>query len=359
MSIAFITDTHHGARSSSSTFREYMKYWYENHFFADLKARSIKHIIHGGDFFDNRNAITLQDIDFIVNWFAKQLVDGDFHMTIVLGNHDVAYKNTNKIHSLSMLQAAAPNNVKVVEECELTEIDGQWYAFVPWINSSNYDSTVKFLDELISKPSITVVGHFEIQGAKMYANSSLCEHGLDAAMFSKFKEVWSGHFHHKSNIGNVKYMGSAFHLNWQDYGDARGYHVYNAAKDVIEFVENEYSLFIEVLFDKDTFAVMTDDEYEDAFSSKFVRIVVDSDYDQVALLDTISRVNRCKPHDLQVINHVLISTDANKTTDDIEVKVAKSTLEYIESYITNETDAVKLMISELYTEAHDRQLKGE
>lgn len=360
MTIAFITDTHAGARSSSNIFREYMKWWYEEHFFKDLKANHVKNIIHGGDFFDNRNAITLQDIDFIVNWFAGKLVENDLHMTVILGNHDVAFKNTNRVHSLSMLQASAPKNVRVVEEAELTEIDGQWYALVPWINSTNYDSTLEFLDKLISKPSVIVVGHLEIANAKMYANSALCEHGLDAALFAKFQQVWSGHFHHMSTIGQVKYMGSAFHLNWQDHGDARGYHLYDSTKQSLKFVENEYSLFVEVAFDKDTFAKMTDDEYNDAFNSKFVRIVVEGEYDNVALLDTISRVNRTKPHDLQVINHSIISSDnATDTACDIEVKVAKSTLEYIESYVSNETDDVKTMMAELYTEAHDQLLKGE
>lgn len=359
MSIAFLTDTHTGARSSSSVFREYMKFWYEEHFFADLDRRDIKHIIHGGDFFDNRNAISLQDIDFVVNWFANKLIDGGYSMTIVLGNHDVAFKNTNRVHSLSMLQAAAPDNVRVIEDPELTEIDGQWYALVPWINSSNYDSTIEFLNGLISKPSIIVVGHFEIAGAKMYANSSLCEHGLNADLFTQFKEVWSGHFHHKSKMNNIRYMGSAFHLNWQDHNDARGYHIYNAARDSLEFVENEYSLFAEVAFDKDIFALMSDDDYSDAFNMRFVRLVVDSEYDNVALLDTISKINKSKPHDLQVVNLTAIKQDEAQTADDVAVKVTKTTIAYIETYIENESSEVKTLMADLYAQANDKLLKGE
>lgn len=359
MSIAFLTDTHTGARASSSVFREYMKYWYEEHFFADLSSRGITEIIHGGDFFDNRNAISLQDIDFVVNWFAKKLIDGGFNMTIVLGNHDVAFKNTNRVHSLSMLQAAAPNNVRVIEEPELTEIDGQWYALVPWINSSNYDSTIEFLNGLISKRSIIVVGHFEIAGAKMYANSSLCEHGLNADLFTQFKEVWSGHFHHKSMMNNIRYMGSAFHLNWQDHNDARGYHVYDAASNKLEFIENEYSLFAEVAFDKDIFALMSDEDYNDAFNMRFVRLVVGSEYDHTALLDTISKINKSKPHDLQVVNLAVIKQEDIQTTEDITVKVAKTTIGYIDAFIANESSEVKTMMADLYVKANDKLLKGE
>lgn len=359
MSVAFITDTHIGARSSSSIFREYMKYWYDQHFFPELKAQCIKHVIHGGDFFDNRNSVSLQDIDFVVNWFANRLIQDDIHMTVVLGNHDVAFKNTNRVHSLSMLQAAAPDNVRVIEEPELIEIDGQWYALVPWINSSNYDATIEFLNGLISKQSIIVVGHFEIAGAKMYSNSPLCEHGLDAKLFEQFKEVWSGHFHHKSELSNIKYLGSAFHLNWQDHGDARGYHIYDAQKDELTFIENEYSLFVQVAFDSEVFKQMSDEEFKESFESRFVRIVVDCEYDNVALLDTITKINRCKPYDLQVINHQIVSDTKNDDGEVVEEKTAKSTIEYIQSYVENEGDAVKDMITTIYNDAHDKLLKGE
>lgn len=359
MSIAFLTDTHVGCRSSSSIFREYMRYWYDSHFFPDLKAKNIKHIIHGGDFFDNRNSVSLQDIDFVVNWFAKRLIEDDLHMTVVLGNHDVAFKNTNKIHSLTMLKAAAPNNVDVVEDPKMVELDGQWYALVPWINSSNYDESVEFLNNIVSKPSVIVVGHFEIIGAKMYANSPVCEHGLEASLFKQFKEVWSGHFHHKSDLNNIKYLGSAFHLNWQDYGDKRGYHIYDSSSDTLEFVENEYSLFLQVMFDGDVFKQMSDEEFKESFESRFVRIVVDCEYDNVALLDTISKINRCKPHDLQVINHQVLSESNVQDNESIEQKTAKSTIEYINSYIENESDSVKELMVSLYNDAHDKLLKGE
>lgn len=358
MTIAIITDTHCGARGSSSIFRAYMQYWYETEFFTGLKEKGVKTILHLGDFFDNRNSISVMDIDWVVNWFAPQLVAGGHEFIVILGNHDVAFKNTNKVHSLSVLKAAAPNNVTVIEEPTYKIIDGQQYALVPWINASNYDGTMTFLAELDDREHVIVAGHFEFEGFKHYANSAPADHGLATDAFKDFEEVWSGHYHHKSKIGNVRYMGSAFHLNWQDYGDARGFHLFNPGD--LQFVENELCMFTQVGFDEATFKSMSDDEYKQMFEGRFVRLVIDREYTKVALMDTISKINRSKPHDLQILNTYALTEDAKDTNvEELEERTSKSTLQYIEDYTANESPEVKALMVELYNEAHTLMIKGE
>lgn len=364
MTVAIITDTHSGARSSSSIFRSYMKYWYEKEFFPNLKAQGITTILHLGDFFDNRNSISVLDIDFVINDFAKQLVDGDFQFIVILGNHDVAFKNTNKFHSLAVLKAAAPNNVTVIEQCTTMDIDGQTYALVPWINGENYDDTMDFLDTHPDKADTIVAGHFEFAGFKHYATSAPAEHGMSTEPFKDFAEVWSGHYHHKSKSGNIRYMGSAFHLNWQDYDDARGYHLFEARTQTLTFVENETCLFRMVTFEADVFKAMTDAEYLELFEGMFVRLVVVAEYNRVDLMDAVSKINRAKPHDLQVVNtYALTENNSVDSDEDIEARTSKTTQQYIEDYITDNpqynTQQVKDLMTELFTEASTILLKGE
>jgi DNA repair exonuclease SbcCD nuclease subunit len=360
--IAIITDTHQGARGGSSIFREYFRWWYETQFFDVLQEQGIRTILHLGDFFDNRNAITLQDIDFVSVWFAEQLRTRNMHLIITIGNHDVAYKNTNKIHSLSMLKAAAPNNVTVIEEATLMSLEGQQYALVPWINAENYTRTFDMLNGITNKDDVIVAGHFEITGAKHYAKSAPAEHGLDPAVFSSFKELWSGHFHHKSKMANIRYMGSAFHLNWQDHNDARGFHTFDAATGSLVFVENEYSLFVEVAFDATTFKAMTDEQCAKLYESRFVRLFVDGDYDKAILLDTIAKINRIKPHDLQVINNAMLKK-SDVVEDAVVVDVTKSTQEYIMCYMEERPDynltVVKDKMMDLFGKAQQAMVKGE
>lgn len=358
MTVAVISDTHCGARGSSSIFRAYMQYWYETEFFPNLEKEGIKTILHLGDFFDNRNSITVLDIDWVINWFAPKVVEGGYEFIVILGNHDVAFKNTNKVHSLSVLKAAAPNNVTVIEEPTYKRIDGQQYALIPWINNSNYDDTMSFLSGLDDKENTIVAGHFEFEGFKHYANSAPADHGMATEAFKDFQEVWSGHYHHKSKIGNVRYMGSAFHLNWQDYGDARGYHLYDPG--ALDFVENDLCMFIQVGFDEETFKGMSDDDYKVMFEGKFVRLVIDREHTKVALMDTISKINRVKPHDLQISNtYALTEENQDSSPEELEERTSKSTLQYIEDYAVNESPAVKALMVELYNEASTLMLKGE
>lgn len=359
--LAIITDTHVGARSSSSIFRTYMKDWYANEFFPKLEERGVETILHLGDFFDNRNSITLADIDFVINWFAPMLIKHDVKMIVVLGNHDVAYKNTNKVHSLSMLKAAAPDNVEVIEDVTTWRCDNQDFVLVPWINASNYDTTLQALSAVANKADVIVAGHFEFAGFKHYANSSPADHGMDASLFKDFKEVWSGHYHHPSKLTNVRYMGSAFHLNWQDYNDNRGFWLFD---DSLEYVENDTCLFIRAAFDADIFKAMQDYEYVDAFEGMFVQLVVDGDYDKVALMDVVAKINRAKPHDLQIINNQVLKEGNSQAADaDLEVRTSKTTEEYISSYIEDRDDfnvvGVRDKMAEVYKKAQDIMVKGE
>lgn len=355
--LAIITDTHVGCRSSSSIFREYFRWWYSTQFFPELDKRGVTEILHLGDFFDNRNSISLQDIDFVVNYFANELKERDIQFTITLGNHDVAYKNTNKIHSLSMLKSAAPDHVTVIEEAQEMTIAGHDFVLVPWINASNYDETFEIVNGTKDKKNKIIAGHFEIQGAKHYKNSPPAEHGLDGKLFSEFKELWSGHFHHKSKVGNIRYMGSAFHMNWQDHNDERGYHFYDGD---LEYVENEYSLFTEVAFDQEIFAEMTPEEYVDAFGSKFVRVYVVGEYSKVALMDTVSKINKTKPHDLQVITEATTG-ESTVTPEDVEDRTSKSIPEYIDLFVEElKLDSqVKVILDDLYKKAQDKMAVGE
>ncbi len=369
MKLAIITDTHQGCRSGSSIFREYMKWYYSEILFPYMEENLISNLLHGGDFFDDRNSIKLADIDFVTNWFAKELVKRRIHLHVILGNHDVAFRNTNRIHSLSILKAAAPDNITVYEEAELVEFDGQKYAMVPWINVENRESTKAFLDGIEDKANTIILGHFEIVGMKMYANSIRCDHGLQPIEFEGFKKVLSGHFHHKSEVQNILYLGSTFHLTWQDYGDPRGFHVFDTKTRDFEFVENEYCLFVEVAFDKEVFGKMTDAEYEEAFGSRFVKIVVtDPDYDKVALMDVVSRINRTKPHDLVVQNDTILNQgeeEGETTEEKVLENTSKTTAEYIESYVKERfpdddvSESYLKIFERLYSEANALLTKGE
>ena len=53
------------------------------------------------------------------------------------------------------------------------------------------------------------MGHLEISGFEMMKGMK-SEHGYDKSIFTKFDSVFSGHFHHKSDDGQIYYLGSPY-----------------------------------------------------------------------------------------------------------------------------------------------------
>ena len=87
------------------------------------------------------------------------------------------------------------------------EFDGLNILFMPWINSENYQLC---LDSMKDSSSSIMFGHFEINGFEMY--KAYCNNGMETEIFKKFDTVLSGHFHHKSDNGNVYYLGTPYEL---------------------------------------------------------------------------------------------------------------------------------------------------
>lgn len=260
MKIGYITDTHLGARGGSNVFREYFKQFYSDILFPRLKEEKVTDLLHGGDFFDNRDAITANDVDFVRNFFLPLLEKNKITMHLNLGNHDIHYKNVNEV-SISSIFSDHPN-VKIYSEATELDFDGYKILFVPWINSSNYDDTLKTIK---ASKARTCLGHFEIEGFKMYRDSIVSD-GLGQKVFKHFERVLSGHYHHSSTVGNITYLGSPYHLNWQDYPDQRGFYIFDTKSDKLEFVENDYSLFVELEYSED----LDPADYEHMFVKLFV-----------------------------------------------------------------------------------------
>lgn len=368
MKLGIFTDSHLGCRGGSNTFREYFKWYFENIMFPTFKKQGIDTILMGGDFFDNRNHLSLRDIDFVEHFFLPLLDEYQMKMIVIAGNHDVAFKNTNEITSLSILEKSSYVEV-VKDSVRVLEFGDTKIAMTPWINPSNHDDIVDDLENVKDKDNTIVYGHFEISGFPMYKNSATCEHGLSQSFFKGFKAVWSGHFHHASKIGNIRYLGALFHMNWQDYNDARGFYVYDVDADDLQFHENEYCLFNEIQYTDDI--EITEDELDTECHQRFVKIIIDCEYDKVRFMDFFSKVTHAKPLDVQIVNNYAITHSHEKhgsthTSDSDDGSVDDHSISdyihnYVESVVTDETGKtqIKQKFDDVYKKAHDEMVAGE
>ncbi len=60
LKLAILNDTHCGIRNSSDIFMDYQEQFYSEVFFPYLLENDIKHVLHLGDYYDNRKTINFK-----------------------------------------------------------------------------------------------------------------------------------------------------------------------------------------------------------------------------------------------------------------------------------------------------------
>ena len=101
MKIAILNDTHAGVRGDMVEMAKYQGRFYEEVFFTYLDEHNIKHIIHLGDYFDRRKYVNFANSKNQYRTFYTLLLERGITMDLIIGNHDVYYKNTNDVNALS------------------------------------------------------------------------------------------------------------------------------------------------------------------------------------------------------------------------------------------------------------------
>ncbi len=241
--VAIISDTHWGVRNDSIIFMDMTKKFLDDVFFPEIEKRGIRTIIHAGDLVDRRKYINIQTASRLRIDFLEQIEARNLELILIPGNHDVFFKNTNKINSIQEL--CDSNKVRYYLNAEEIEVNGTSIMMVPWINAENRQHTYEAIEKSIAQ---ICIGHLELQGFEMF-RGSVCSHGDDRKLFDRFDTVLSGHFHHKSSDGTVTYVGSHGQFTWSDYDDPRGFHIMNLKTKNLTFIENPYRMFSKVWYD--------------------------------------------------------------------------------------------------------------
>ena len=349
MKIALINDTHAGARGDDPRFNEFFFKFWEGTFFPYLKENNIKHICHLGDVVDRRKFISFVTLNSWRKRFFDVLQTEGINMDVIVGNHDVTYKNTNEINAMHELFDHY-NNINVMIEPKDMEYDGLSIAMVPWINSSNYEQTLEFLKTTKSQ---VVFGHFEIAGFEM-DRGNVCHTGMDKSTFDRFDMVLSGHFHHKSTNGSIHYLGNQYEITWADYNDPRGFHVFDTETRELTFVSNPNRMFHKINYDDATtdFAYWQKFDYA-ALKDCYVKIVVLNKQNPYLFDNVLDNLYKAGIGDIAIVEDF---TDTIIEDDKDLVNQAEDTMTILSKYIDNLTltvdnDKLKTLMKELYVEA--------
>ena len=345
MKIALVTDTHFGARGDHLAFDKQFDKFYTETFFPTLVERGIKNVIHLGDMFDRRKYINYLTLRNCRKYFFDPMLKLGIKLDVIVGNHDVFYKNTNDINSPGLLLQQYSNLSAYDRPVELT-YDGLDILMLPWICTDNYEDSMT----MIKDTSATVCfGHLELAGFQMH-RGQVNDHGFSPSIFNRFDLVCTGHFHHRSSNGPIHYLGNPYELTWADYEDPRGFHIFDTETRELEFIVNPNRMFYKIFFNDQ---YQTEGYEYQYLKDCFVKIIVQTKENQVNFDMLIDKLEKVGPADLQVVDdHLNMDLEDN---DDI-LESAEDTLTLLSKFceqIDTKADKKKLdlLLRELYSEA--------
>lgn len=345
MRIVLINDTHFGARIDHIGVLNHMEMFYRNVFFPKVAELKPDMIIHLGDLVDRRKYINFNTANKMRTIFLEPLSKLGIPVKFITGNHDVFYKDIYDINALDeLLQVfdAAPFQVFK----EPTQIDN--LLLMPWICDQNQEKSMEMLS---SSDARFVFGHFEIQGAEMDAGTH-CDHGLPVSSFSRFDRVFSGHFHQKSTLGNIEYLGAPYQMTWSDFNQLRGFHLFDTEKNDLTFFPNPYKLFHKIVYNDSKVKSLDKllDQDLSIYSNTFSKIVVESKENPYWFDIFVDKIQEHGPLDLKFSEETIL---IEYGSDEEIARMIEDPIAILQKYCRSEKhgDAVEKKLTELYKAA--------
>jgi len=343
LKIAIVTDTHFGARGDSPIFLNHYLNFFDNVFFPCIRERGISKVIHMGDFMDRRKFINFQTLQNVKERFLKPLEELGVETHVIIGNHDIYYKNTSKVNAVSELFEGR-ENFHIYTDPSQIEIDGTSIDLIPWINRENRDRVRDFINT--SKSNICF-GHLELYGYYMHPGMK-CEAGLDPKEFERYSKVFTGHFHTQSKSKNIHYLGTAYQITFGDWGEEKGFWIFDTDTHELEFIPNPHEIFHKIVYNNGP----TRDVDFTALEKCFVKVIVTAKEKPTDFENFLDRLYSSGVEDVTIVEK---EDEYEPTEEDVDISIDTITL--IENEIDNQEvsnkDDVKKLAREIYLESID------
>ena len=339
MKVAIITDQHFGFKKGSKLYHDYFQKFYDEVFFPKIKKLGITTVLDLGDTFDNRKGVDLYSLDWAKTSYFDRLADLNIDLISIVGNHTAYYKNTNEINTINLLLREY-DNITILSECEELEVGGLPILFIPWINQENSVRTYKKIKESKCK---VAMGHLELNGF-VATHGHTMEHGADFECYDKFKQVFSGHYHTRSNNGRIYYLGNPYEMFWNDVNDKRGFHIYDTKTLNLKTINNPNALYKVINYNDTPRQLTKFGEYTD----KIVKVVVRQKSDEKEYDRFMETLHKANPHDVKIIertDHLVFDGEIYNQTED--------TMTLLDNYVDDlDTDLNKNRIKGLMKEIY-------
>jgi hypothetical protein len=275
-------------------------------------------------------------------WFTP-LQERGVSMDMLVGNHDIYYKNTLRVNAPSELLGEY-NNINVITSPTTLVYDNLPILLLPWICDEN---RTEVLEKVGSTEAKVCMGHLELNGFEAHPGHVM-QHGMDSNAFSKFKKVFSGHYHMKSTKKNVNYLGNPYQLYWNDYGCKRGFHVFDTETLKTTFYKNPFDIFHKLYYNNGVTLPNEED-----LKGSYVKLIVENKGDYAKFDYAVSQLQDMGLGDLKIIEDLSVELDSGS-----EVLETEDTMTLLDNYIDDidlkvNKSNVKNVMRSLYMEASE------
>jgi len=346
MKVCLISDIHFGVRKNSEIFLTSQVRFFEEQFIPYLKDHGIKEIFILGDLFDNRSSTNTKVLNSVIDIFDNL---SEFNIHIIIGNHDCYFNSTVEINSLKFLEKF--KNVKLVEKITQVEIEGKKITMVPWIVDN-----LSFIREISQiEQTELCFGHFNISGFH-FNKFKTSDDGVQGRVFSKFKKVFTGHFHirNSQNIqgSEIIYIGSPFQLTRNDIDENRGFVILDTNNLEYEHIDNISSLkYIRIKFP------------EEFTQSKIKNNIIDVyvDYDETYNENKVDKyVKKIEELGPAMTPNIFVENNSDLSSDiDLENYKFGSMLDLMREYIDSLDIGNKEEINQILIDLYNESTKGD
>jgi DNA repair exonuclease SbcCD nuclease subunit len=342
MKIAIVGDCHLGARNGSGHFSDYFNRFFSELLYPYCKKNGIKTILQLGDIFDNRTNLSYKAFHRCKDAWFSPLAEHGIEMHVLLGNHDICYRHTLEINSPELLLGEY-ENIHVIKEQTQLKFGNTTFDVIPWICDENHDHIMEFIKR--KDRGMIALGHLELGGFPMSKGQASHE-GMSASIFDQYSLVFSGHYHTRSEKGNIIYTGIPYEITWSDYADPKGFYVYDTIKNTYEFIRNPLTMFEKVQYQNGSTVNIT------SLAGKIVKVIVGEKKDPVLYERWLDSIRLVSPYELSVIETQVTQLEG-ELDDTIEIGDTSSLIKnYIDQIDTTVSkDDLNKYMQNLYAEA--------
>ena len=198
------------------------------------------------------------------------------------------------------------------------------------------------------------MGHFDLNGFRMM-DHMVQTHGYDKSIVSRFEKVYSGHFHHKNDDGQVFYLGSQYEMTWSDYNNQKGFHVFDTETRELTRISNPLTIHKKIIYD-DKKKDYTNFDIQ-PYNNHFIKLIVLNKTNEEVFDKFLERLyNEITVHDLNIVEDY---SDIKASVREDILEMGEDTVTFLNNYVDQlETDVSKTKLKEylksIYIEASDK-----